>query len=97
MLPTWEPEAQRNLLFIASPEEKDFTNLRMLLRGNKGPVPLSSLYIDPKTLDFKDAILLTDDKPILAKLKIKAARAWRKKYMEISTHLFSEKGVPLFE
>jgi hypothetical protein len=97
MLPTWEPEARRNLLFIASPEEKDFTDLRFLVRGNKGPVLLSSLYIDPKTLDFKDALALTDDKPILAKLKFKAARAWRKKYMEISTHLFSEKGVPLFE
>lgn len=97
MLPTWEPEAQRNILFIASPEEKDFTDLRMPLRGKKGPVPLTSLYIDPKTLDFKDAIALTDDKPILAKFNLKATRAWRKKYSEMFTHLFSEKGVPLFE
>ena len=97
MLPTWEREAQRNMLFIASPEEKIFTSLRMLLPGNKGPVPLTSHYIDPKTLDFTDAITLTDDKPILAKLKFKAARAWRKKYIEVSTRLFSEKGVPLFE
>ena len=67
------------------------------MRGNKGPVPLSSLYIDPQTLDFTDAITLTDDKPILAKLKLKAARAWRVKYMELFTHLFSDKGVPLFE
>jgi hypothetical protein len=46
-------------------------------------------------VDLNDAVVLTDDKPILELLNIRAGNAWRKGYTEM-TKTFYKEGVPLF-
>jgi hypothetical protein len=46
-------------------------------------------------VDLNDAVVLTDDKPILELLNIRAGNGWRKGYTEM-TKTFYKDGVPLF-
>jgi spermidine synthase len=88
-------EATRNLLFVASIKKQDFHTVRspLLLNGNQ--TNLEALFHDPRQVDLNDAVVLTDDKPILELLNIRAGNAWRKAYTEM-TKAFYKEGVPLF-
>ena len=95
ILPTRGAEANRNILFVASMKKQDFHTVRApLLVDGKQP-DIETLFHDPRQVDLKDAVLLTDDKPILELLNIRAANAWRKDYTEM-TKTFYKEGVPLF-
>jgi len=59
------------------------------------PVDIETSFYDPQKLDLNDAVILTDDKPILELLNIPGGNAWRKSYTEISKQ-FRKEGVPLF-
>jgi predicted membrane-bound spermidine synthase len=65
-------EANRNLLFINSKKE--------LKSSNQIIHPL----IYEMDIDFDDALILTDDKPILEHIYLEAALAWRKDYNEVN-------------
>ncbi len=65
----------------------------LLLYGKQ--VDIETLFQDPQKLDLNDAVVLTDDKPILELLNIPAGNAWRKGYTEM-TKTFYKEGVPLF-
>jgi spermidine synthase len=95
MLPTPGAEANRNILFVASIKPQDFHTVRspLLLHGKQ--VDIGTLFDDPRKLDLNDAVVLTDDKPILELLNIRAGNAWRKAYTEM-TKTFYKEGVPLF-
>ena len=95
MLPTPGAEANRNILFVASMKPQDFHTVRspLLLHGKQ--VDIETLFYDPRKLDLNDAVVLTDDKPILELLNIPAGNAWRKAYTEM-TKTFYKEGVPLF-
>jgi hypothetical protein len=56
---------------------------------------IKTLFYDPRKVDLNDAMVLTDDKPILELLNIRAGNAWRKAYTEM-TKTFYKEGVPLF-
>jgi hypothetical protein len=56
---------------------------------------IETLFHDPKKVDLTDAVVLTDDKPILELLNIRAGNAWRKAYTEM-TKTFYKEGIPLF-
>jgi hypothetical protein len=43
-----------------------------------------------------DAILITDDLPILEKLNTEASKAWRASYYKNYTKILQEKGVTIF-
>jgi hypothetical protein len=60
-------------------------------------VNLDSLFLDAGTLNLADTRILTDDKPVLDRLNIKASASWQKEYTRTFTELFKESGVPLFE
>jgi spermidine synthase len=92
MLPT---EANRNLLFVASKNKQDFHTVRSPLLLNGKQVDIETLFLDPWKADLNDAVVLTDDKPILELLNIRAGNAWRKAYIEM-TKTFYKEGVPLF-
>jgi predicted membrane-bound spermidine synthase len=69
-------ENQRNLLFINSPSQ--------LVKSNN----TSTIFIDEKNINFNDAVILTDDKPILEHIYLEAAIDWRKNYNEINAKQF---------
>jgi hypothetical protein len=90
-------EESRNSLFIASKNTMTFTDLRTPLTYHGREVKIDSLFLDPGTLHLADARILTDDKPVLEWLNIKASASWRKDYTRTYTELFSKSGIPLFE
>jgi hypothetical protein len=66
----------------------------LLLSGK--PVDIETLFYDLPKLDLNDAVVLTDDKPILELLNIGAGNEWRKGYIDM-TKTFYKEGIPLFE
>lgn len=95
ILPTPGDEAHRNLLFVASKKKQDFHAVRSPLFQYGKPVDIETLFLDPRELHLNDAVVFTDDKPILELLNIAAGNAWRKGYTEITKSFYKE-GVPLF-
>jgi spermidine synthase len=95
ILTTPGPETSRNILFVASKNTQDFHTVRGTLSFNGKPVDIETLFYDAQKLDLNDAVVFTDDKPILELLNIPAGNAWRKAYTEM-TKTFYKEGVPLF-
>jgi spermidine synthase len=95
ILPTPGAEASRSVVFVVSRHKQDFHMLRMALPNDGQQVDIETSFYDPQKLDLNDAVILTDDKPILELLNIPGGKVWRKTYTEI-TKAFCEEGVPLF-
>lgn len=95
VLPTPGTEESRTILFVASKRKHDFHSVRLPLLLNGRPVDIETLFLDPRQVDLNSAGVLTDDKPILELLNIKAGNAWRKAYTEMTKSFYKE-GIPLF-
>ena len=95
ILPTPGAEATRSVVFVASRHKQDFHTLRQTLSKDGQQVDIETFFYDPQKLDLNDAVILTDDKPILELLNIPGGKVWRKTYTEM-TKEFSKEGVPLF-
>ncbi len=95
ILPTPGPEATRSVVFVGSRHKQDFHRLRDTLSKDGQQVDIETSFYDPQKLDLNDAMILTDDKPILELLNIPGGKVWRKTYTEM-TKEFSKEGVPLF-
>ena len=95
ILPTPGPEATRSVVFVASRHKQDFHRLRETLSKDGQQVDIETSFYDPQKLDLNDAVILTDDKPILELLNIPGGKVWRKTYTEM-TKEFCKEGVPLF-
>ena len=83
-------ESSRNLIFLATREEQDFTGTRF--EGGLFP-PIENIYdffLSPSTIDTTDAFVLTDHQPRLSKLYAPAARSWKKSYNEYYRNYFIE-------
>jgi spermidine synthase len=72
-------ENQRNLLFVCGKNELKATQ------------PIINKLIYELDINFDDAILLTDDKPILEHIYLDAALQWRKDYNEVNAKYFLRK------
>jgi len=97
ILPTPGNESERNSLFIATKKHLSVQNLRTPLTYHGRIVSIDSLFLDPATLNPSDAIVLTDDKPLLERINIEASNRWRTDYNTTYTNLFSKSGIPLFK
>jgi predicted membrane-bound spermidine synthase len=97
ILPTPGEEESRNSLFIASKLPMTFDHLRTPLAYFGKEVKIDTLFLSTGTLNLTDARILTDDKPVLEWLNIKASASWRKDYTRTFTELFTKRGIPLFE
>jgi spermidine synthase len=95
ILPTPGDEAGRNILFVASRKKQDFHTLRSPLLQHGKKMDIETLFQDPQKVDATDAVVLTDDKPILELLNIRAGNTWRKGYVEMTKRFYKE-GIPLF-
>jgi predicted membrane-bound spermidine synthase len=96
ILPTPGKEDERNSIFVASAEPQEYKQVRSPLLYRGKPVDIDSLFLDANTLNMKDAMVFTDDKPILDRLNIKANAIWRKSYNGTYARFFLDNGVPLF-
>ena len=95
ILPTPGSESSRNILFVASIKKQDFSRVRSPLKLYEKQLDIETLFQDPAKVNLDDAVVLTDDKPILELLNIPAGNAWRKGYTEMTKRFYKE-GVPLF-
>lgn len=80
ILATPGTEETRNLIFLASDEEKDWTRAHYV---EPGFVKIDNFYdhlIDVHLLEINDVDVLTDERPQLSKLYAKAAMGWKKSY-----------------
>jgi hypothetical protein len=59
-------------------KKQDFTTLRLPLQQYGKQVNIETLFQDPGKVDLNDAVVLTDDKPILELLNIYAGNSWRR-------------------
>lgn len=96
IFPTPGKEEERNSLFIASIEPQEFHQVRSPLLHSGKPVDMDSLFLDANTLNMKDAIVFTDDRPLLDRLNINANTIWRKSYNGNFSRFFLDNGIPLF-
>ena len=83
------------MLFVASRKKQDFHTLRLPLLQHGKEVDIEALFENPQKVDLTDAVVLTDNKPILELLNIRAGNAWRKGYVEMTKRFYKE-GIPLF-
>jgi len=97
LLPTFGEERYRNGLYIASVHEHSITNPTMALNIKNNPVSLDSLLIPIASINLDDAVILTDDKPLLEKLNTKASKSWRGDYYDNFTKKLTQKGVGTFK
>ena len=81
---------------IASTESQQFHQVRSPLLHSGKPVDMDSLFLDANTLNMKDAIVFTDDRPLLDRLNINANAIWHKSYNGTYSRFFLDNGVPLF-
>jgi len=95
ILPTPGAEATRSVVFVGSRHKQDFHSLRMTLSNDGQQVDIETFFYDTQKLYLNDAVVLTDDKPILELLNIPGGKVWRKTYTEM-TKEFRKEGVPLF-
>ena len=85
-------EDSRNIIFLASEEEKDFTNTQYEAPNFEKIDNLYEHFYDGKFIDLSDVEVLTDDRPQLSKLYATAAMRWKKSYNEYyQRHFFYEK------
>lgn len=75
-------DLDRNLIFLASRQPLDFDNISY----KEGNYPIiTSLYpflVDPAHINTDAAYVLTDERPMLAKLYLPAALAWKNGYRQ---------------
>ena len=80
ILATPGDEFSRNLIFLASYEEKDFTKASYQ-DPNFGEIDnLYDYFLDVRNLNQNDAVILSDRRPQLSKLYASGANSWKKSY-----------------
>ena len=79
----------RNCLYLGSPDTS--------MEFEAFSVPDGLSLVDAASLNLEDAMVLSDDRPVLEHLNLPAASAWRKGYNQSFTSAFSANGVPLFK
>lgn len=77
LLATPGNENHRNLFFLASLEKKDFTKTNYTEPISEPITDITKYFIYKSTIDTSDAMLLTDNCPILEKIYLPAALDWR--------------------
>ena len=82
-------------MFVASSNKQSFHRLRVAPTKDGKQVDIETFFQDPQRLDLNDAVVLTDDKPILELLNIPGGKVWRNTYIKM-TNAFYKEGVPLF-
>ena len=86
-----------NVQLIATPGEESYRNLLFICSKHQLPETNIENTITLQSIDLEDAVLLTDDRPILEHIYLEAALDWRKNYNEFNAKYFLRNDIPLFE
>ncbi len=70
-------EFERNLIFLASLDNKDFSTINYSEEGKESIADLTKHFINTNEIIFSDDPVLTDNKPQLEHIYLPAAVAWR--------------------
>lgn len=102
ILPTWEEgERNRNNIFIASYEPLDYAKRTYKVDfGSNGvfkEYDITENLLDIHKIDFSDAIVISDDCPMMEQLNQKAAQQWREDYLKSTTLHYRNLGIPLIK
>jgi spermidine synthase len=87
-------EENRNLIFVGSSAPLDFSRMARERQNICCTVPVPVPSIDGETINLGDALVLTDDKPIMELLNLYANESWRKSITEHFSKDFQ--GYPIF-
>ncbi len=91
ILATPGEEATRNLVFLASLEEKDFSTANYKEPNFEKIEDLYKYFLSERDIKNENAKILSDKKPQLAKLYTKAAKQWKRSYNEYYLKYFIKK------
>lgn len=80
ILATPGAEDSRNLIFLASRKQLDFSNTSYQEGRSDTISNISRFFIDKNSIDINDAEILEDNKPKLSKLYAEAAMSWKASY-----------------
>ncbi len=80
ILATPGSDENRNLIYLASMVEQDFTTASYDEPNFKSIDNLYDHFVDMKFINMDDAKILSDRKPQLSKLYLPASKAWKKSY-----------------
>ncbi|MBI3136510.1 MAG: fused MFS/spermidine synthase [Bacteroidetes bacterium] len=71
-------ESGRNLIFLAQPERKNFSAINYSEPGLTPIEKLEDYFVNLSQADMDDALVLTDEIPLLEKIYLPAALDWRR-------------------
>lgn len=97
LLATPGKEANRNLIFLAQTDRKDFTKTDYSEPNSKPIGDLTKYFISNSTIDLEDALVLTDDRPILEKIYIPAALDWRRSSIDYNLKKLIQEDIQLMQ
>jgi hypothetical protein len=100
ILPSLEKgERNRNNLFIASLKKLDYNKLTIPItymeKGQEKQYDIRKNLINQKSLDLSNALIISDNFPLMEQLNQVAARQWREDYLKNITLKYRDQGVPL--
>lgn len=90
-------ESNRNILYMAYLKEPEWETASIKVKTDKGEeYKIGEHFIDTSKLDLSDALVITDDKPMMEHLNRFAADRWREDYYNNFTLKFKEEyKIPL--
>ena len=83
-------EEEFNIQLLATPGEEAARNLIFICKKGffEKNINIEDVWIKPSEIDLNDAVILTDDKPVLEHIYLEAALMWRRGYNEKNTKYF---------
>jgi hypothetical protein len=97
ILPTYESPKYRNCIYVCPMSEHNTENLRYPMMQNGGKFDFDSSYLEENAVQFTEAPVFYDDRPLLEHFNVASARIWREEYKKAYTDMFAAKGIALFE
>jgi len=85
---TGETESSSNMIYFISNSREVF--------NERVPAYVSLKFIPARTIDTRDAVILTDQRPILDYLNWEATRKWRMAYLAYMKGFYKTNNIPLF-
>ena len=90
ILATPGEENSRNLIFLASAQQLQFSDLQFQEGTSDSILDITPFFINKEDIDLEDAEILEDNKPKLSKLYAKAAMSWKNSYNQYYKTHFSK-------
>jgi hypothetical protein len=97
VLPTYEAPKYRNCIYVCPMSEDSTAELRYPMMQNGVAFDFASAYLQENAVQFADAPVFYDDRPLLEHFNVSSARIWREEYKKSYTDMLTSKGIELFK